>query len=144
VFGARPDLASAQTRGDVSYLDFVDWQERNRAFRSIAAFDVRAGFILKTDAGPERVPGLRVTSGFFRALGVRPLLGRDFQPDEERPSALPTVMLSYGAWQARFGGRPDVLGRTVTLQAPWLSDGEPHIVIGVLPPDFQFPMAERA
>src|SRR3954447_3541087 len=144
VFGARPDLASAQTGGDVSYLDFVDWQARNRAFRSIAAFDVRTGFVLTRDAGPERVAGLRVTSGFFRTLGVKPLLGRDFHRDEEGPSAPPTVMLSYSAWQARFGGRPDILGRTVTLQAPWLSDGEPHIVIGVLPAGFQFAMAERA
>jgi len=144
LFGARPDLASAQTRGAVSYLDFLDWEKRNRTFRSVAAFDVREGFILTTLAGPERVPGLRVTTGFFRTLGVRPVLGRDFHQDEERPSAPPTVALSYGAWQARFGGRPDVLGRTVTLQSPWAPDGEPHVVIGVLPPDFQFPMAARA
>ncbi len=144
VFGTRPDRAATQTSGDLSYLDFLDWQERNRAFRSMAAFDVRAGFILTTPAGPEPVPGLRVTSGFFRTLGVKPVLGRDFHREEEGPSAPPTVMLSYAAWQARFGGRSDVLGRTVTLQAPWLPDGESHLVIGVLPPDFQFAMAQRA
>ena len=144
VFGARPDRASAQTRGAVSYLDFVDWRERNRAFESIAAFDVRSGFILKMSAGPEPVTGLRVTSEFFRTLGVKPVLGRDFHRDEEGPSAPATVVLSYGAWQTRFGGRPDVLGRSVTLQSPWVPDGEPHVVIGVLPRDFQFAMAPRA
>jgi macrolide transport system ATP-binding/permease protein len=145
VFGTRPDLAPSQTRGNVSYLDFLDWQERStRAFRSLAAYDVRAGFTLITPEGPERVSGLRVSSGFFHTLGVSLLLGREFRRDEEGPSAPPSVVLSYNAWQTRFNGSPDVLGRTVTLQTPWLSDGQPHVVIGVLPPDFHFTMAERA
>jgi macrolide transport system ATP-binding/permease protein len=82
VFAARPDVAQGQTRGSVSYLDFLDWRARNRAFESIAAYDVRAGFTLTTPAGPQRVPGLRVTSGFFHTLGVMPLLGREFLSDE--------------------------------------------------------------
>jgi macrolide transport system ATP-binding/permease protein len=137
-FGTRPDLARSQRRGYVSYLNLLDWRARSRAFSSIAAYDVRAGFTLTTSAGVERVSGLRVTSGFFRTLGVTPVLGREFQRDEEGPAALPTVMLAYGAWQTRFGARPDVLGHTVSLQ------GEPHVVIGVLPRDFYFPMAEQA
>jgi predicted permease len=144
VFGTRPDLAAGATRGSVSYLDFVDWRKRNRAFESMAAYDVRGGFTLTTPSGPEPVGGLRVTSGFFRTLGVSPVLGREFLPDEEGPSAPPTVMLSYSAWQTRFGGRPDVLGRTVTLQSFWLGGPEPHVVIGVLPRQFQFPIAEHA
>lgn len=143
VFSARPDLAPGQTRGSVSYLDFLDWRARTRAFESIAAYDVRAGFTLTTPSGPERVPGLRVTSGFFRTLGATPVLGREFRADEEGPSASPTVVLSYGAWQTRFAGSPDVLGRTVTLQSPWLAGGEPHVVIGVLPPDFHFALADH-
>jgi macrolide transport system ATP-binding/permease protein len=103
VFGTRPDLAQNQTRGAVSYLDFLDWRERSRAFESIAAYDVRAGFTVETPSGPQRVPGLRVTSGFFRTLGVTPLLGREFLPDEEGPSAPASVILSHGAWQSRFG-----------------------------------------
>ena len=144
VFGTRPDLAQSQTRGAVSYLDFLDWRERSRAFESIAAYDVRAGFTVATLSGPQRVPGLRVTSGFFRTLGVTPLLGREFLPDEEGPSAPAAVILSYGAWQTRFGGNPDILGRTVTLQSPWLAAAEPHVVVGVLPPDFHFTLAEHA
>jgi macrolide transport system ATP-binding/permease protein len=137
-FGTRPDLAASQRRGYVSYLNFLDWRARNRAFRSIAAYDVRAGFTLTTSTGPQRVSGLRVTSGFFRTLGVTPVLGREFHPDEEGPAAAPTVVLAYNAWQTRFGARPDALGETVTLQ------GEPHVVIGVLPPDFHFTLAEHA
>jgi predicted permease len=137
-FGTRPDLARSQNRGYVSYLNFLDWRARNRAFSSIAAYDVRAGFTLTTSAGAQRVSGLRVTSGFFRTLGVTPVLGREFHRDEEGPAAPPTVVLAYSAWQTRFGARPDAMGQTVTLQ------GEPHVVIGVLPRDFHFPMAEHA
>ena len=72
------------------------------------------------------------------------MLGREFRDDEEGPSAPATVMLSYSAWQTRFGADPTVLGRTVTLQFPWLAGGEPHVVIGVLPPEFHFPMAAEA
>jgi predicted permease len=144
VFSARPDSAPRQTRGAVSYLDFIDWRSRNRAFDSIAAYDVRGGFTLTTSSGAERVSGLRVTSGFFQTLGVTPALGRDFLSDEEGRSALPTVVLSYSAWQRRFGGSPEILGRTVTLQSPWLAGAEPHVVIGVLPSDFHFSLAEHA
>jgi macrolide transport system ATP-binding/permease protein len=144
VFPARPDLAHGQTRGAVSYLDFIDWRSRNRAFDSSAAYDVRGGFTLTMPSGPEPVPGLRVTSGFFRTLGVTPALGREFLSDEEGRTALPTVVLSHSAWQRRFGGSPDILGRTITLQSPWLSGAEPHVVIGVLPPDFHFALAEHA
>ena len=72
------------------------------------------------------------------------MLGREFRDDEEGPSAPATVMLSYSAWQTRFGADPNVLGRTVTLQSPWLSGGEPHVVIGVLPSAFYMPMAAQA
>jgi len=143
-FGTRPEFAHEETRGSVSYLNFVDWRARNAAFDSIAAYDVRSGFTLTTSAGAERVSGLRVTSGFFRTLGVTPLLGREFQPDEEGRSAPATVMLSYSAWQTRFGGRAEVIGTTVNLQTPWLAGGGPHVVIGVLPPDFNFPLADDA
>jgi macrolide transport system ATP-binding/permease protein len=144
VFSARPDSAARQTRGAVSYLDFIDWRSRNRTFESIAAYDVRGGFTLATPSGPQRVAGLRVTSGFFRTLGVTPALGREFRPDEEGRSAPPSVVLSYSAWQNRFGGSADILGRQVTLQSPWLSGAEPHVVIGVLPQDFHFALAEHA
>jgi macrolide transport system ATP-binding/permease protein len=144
VFGARPELAASQSRGNVSYPDFRDWQERHRAFQSMAACDVRAGFTLLTAEGPERVSGLRVSSGFFRTLGVRPLLGRDFRRDEEGPAAPAAVMLSHQAWRTRFDGDPGVVGRSVTLQTPWLADARPHLVIGVLPPDFHFALAAHA
>jgi macrolide transport system ATP-binding/permease protein len=143
-FGTRPDTAQSQTRGSASYLDFVDWRARTQAFESITAYDVRGSFTVSTTAGPERVSGLRVTSGFFRTLGVTPMLGRDFLPSEEGLSGSAAVILSYEAWQTRFGGQPNVLGQTVTLESPWLSAAEPHIVVGVLPKGFHFTMANHA
>src|SRR4051812_42233613 len=137
-FSTRPDESQAETRGFVSYPDFLDWRERNRGFRSIGAYDVRAGFVLATPEGPESVRGLRVTAGFFGTLGVTPVVGREFHEDEEGPVAPPTVILSYATWQTRFGARPDVVGQILTLQ------GEPHVVIGVLPRNFHFTMADHA
>jgi predicted permease len=141
VFGTQPQLARG---GGVSYLDFRDWRERSHSLSTLAAFDVRAGFTLVTTAGRERVSGLRVTSGFFRTLGVTPLVGREFAADEEGRAAAPTAMISYSAWQSRFGGSPNVIGQTVALESSWLGEAEPHVIIGVLPADFQFPMAEQA
>jgi len=138
LFGARPDLAPAQTRGGASYLNFVDWRERSRAFTTMAAYDVREGFTLTTATGSERVSGLRVTSGFFKTLGVVPILGREFDRSEEGLAAPATVMLSHNAWQTRFDGRADIVGQTIMLQ------GQPHLVIGVLPRGFHFTMASQA
>src|SRR4030095_10803429 len=74
----------------------------------------------------------RVSSGFFHTLGVTPVIGRDFNPNEDSPNAVRTVIISYTAWQKRFSLRQDILGQTVTL------NGAPAIIIGVLPRDFHF------
>ena len=76
-----------------------------------------------------------VSANFFRILGVPPLLGRDFLPEEEKPGAH-VVMLSHSLWQSSFGGAPDVAGRTITL------DGLSYIVAGVMPAGFHFPDAD--
>lgn len=124
---------------NLSYPDYLDWKERNRTFRSLEAYAHGGlGLTLATPSGSQRADGARVSAGFFRTLGVTPLLGRDFYPGEDLPAAPRAVLLSYGAWQQRYGGNPGVLGQTVTL------DGDPHVVIGVLPPDFHFAPAEPA
>src|SRR5436309_1960363 len=84
--------------------------------------------------GPSGVlsKGKRVRAGFFHALGVAPALGHDFHPDEDSSAATHTVIISYAAWQKRFGGRSEVLGQGVTL------NGIPRTIIGVLPREFHF------
>jgi putative ABC transport system permease protein len=91
------------------------------------------GFNMSGEGRPELVAGQRVTRSFFEVLGVQPSLGRAFLPEEDVPGGPRVVVLSQGIWRQRFGGRSDVLGRTLTL------NGEPYTVIGVMPPGFEFP-----
>jgi len=118
-------------RSNLSYLDYLDWKKLNTVFSSLAAYQ-GSGAILTTDSGAVRVPAARISDDFFRTLGVAPAIGRDFRPGEDQPSAQKTALLAYSAWQTRFGGRSDIVGRTVVL------NGDPHVVIGVLPKDFGF------
>ena len=122
---------------NLSYPDYLDWKQQSTVFQSLEAYQ-RTGFLFATSTGAEPARGSRVTAGFFRMLGVAPLLGRDFHAGEDLPAAPRAVLLSYGAWQQRFGGRADVVGQTVSL------DGTSNVVVGVLPRDFHFAPAEPA
>jgi macrolide transport system ATP-binding/permease protein len=124
-------------RFHLSYLDYLDWKNLNKSFSSLEVY-AAYGFMLKTPEGLQPADGARVSSGFLHTLGVVPLLGRDFAPNESEPSAPHVVLLSYGAWQKRYGGRRDVLGQTVVL------DGDTHTIIGVLPATFHFAPGEPA
>ena len=121
-------------RADLSYPDYLDWKNKNDVFQSLDVWDQR-GYMLATSSGVQLVPGARVSDGFFKTLGVLPLIGRDFYAGEDLPAAPRTVMLSHAGWQKWFGGRPDVIGQAVTLS------GDSYIVAGVLPRDFQFALA---
>ncbi len=118
-------------RSNLSYADYVDWKRLNTVFSSLSAYR-GSGVILTTTSGAQRAAGGRVSADFFRTLGVTPVLGRDFAPGEDLPNAPRTVILSYAAWQKRYGGQPDVLGRTVVL------NGESATIVGVLPSGFHF------
>jgi macrolide transport system ATP-binding/permease protein len=125
------------SQSTLSYPDYLDWKKLNKVFSSMDVYQ-HTGFILNTPTGAQAARGTRVSDGFFHTLGVTPILGRDFYPGEDLPGAPRTALLSYAIWQTRYGGRRDVLGRTVIL------DGAPNIVIGVLPRDFHFAPAEPA
>jgi macrolide transport system ATP-binding/permease protein len=118
-------------RANVSYLDYLDWKKANRVFQSLDVF-TGTGYLLRTSGGTEPVPALRVSDGFFRTLGVAPIIGRDFRPGEDLAGTPNIAIISYGAWQKRFGGAKDVVGRTIRLS------GVPHTIVGVLPQTFQF------
>ncbi len=121
----------------LSYLDYLDWKRENKVFSSL---DVYApyGFLLQTPTGTQQADGASVSAGFFRTLGVTPILGRDFRPGDDQVNASRPVLVSYGAWQRRFAHRSDVLGQTVIL------DGRPNTIVGVLPKSFHFAPAEPA
>ena len=118
-------------RSNLSYPDYLDWKRLNKVFDSLDVY-TGTGYLLRTPGGTQPVPAAAVSAGFFRTLGVAPVPGRDFHTGEDSPSSPQTVILSYGAWQKWFGGNKDVIGQSVSLS------GVPHIIIGVLPPDFQF------
>jgi len=124
-------------RSNLSYLDYVDLKQHNDVFESISALQ-GGGATLTTAVGAERIGAARVSDDFFRTLGVAPVLGRDFRPGEDLPAAAPTVIIAHATWMKRFGGVPDVLGRSMTL------NGEPHVIVGVLPASFRFAPVEPA
>jgi putative ABC transport system permease protein len=111
----------------VAYPDLLDWQRQNTVFAEMAAYQL-AAFNLTGADEPERVPGLRVTANFFRTLGVKPALGRDFLTEEDAPGGNAVLLLSHRLWERRFGADPAVIGRTVPV------NGREHVVVGVLPP----------
>jgi len=118
-------------QSSLSYPDYLDWKKLNTTLRSLDVYE-SGGMILSTPEGALPVRRARVSDGFFRTLGISPVIGRDFAAGEDLASAPRTVILSYAIWQGRYGGRADVLGKAVIL------DGEPNTIIGVLPRDFRF------
>jgi len=118
-------------RADLSYPDYLDWKSHNHVLSSLDVYDQR-GYMLSTPSGVELVRGSRVSDGFFRTLGVAPMMGRDFYAGEDSLAAPRAAILSYAGWQKWFGGRRDVLGQAVTLS------GDSYTIVGVMPHDFQF------
>jgi len=116
-----------------SAADYWDWRDMSTSFDQLAA---TTGFTRNhTITGgeqPEQIPGTIVSINFFATLGIGPHFGRGFSLDEGLQGAPNVAMISNGYWQRRFGGSPDVLGSTLTL------DGEPYEVIGVMPAGFRF------
>jgi putative ABC transport system permease protein len=117
----------------ISATKFLYWEKENHTFDALGANDVLStGLNLSGSGEPERLHSLRVTSGWFRALRVSPLLGRTFSASEDAPGAGQYAVLSYGLWKRRFGGDPAMLGKSITLS------GNTYTVLGVMPNDFRF------
>jgi len=130
------NLKSGVEREDVSPANFFDWRDRVQTCDIVAAAEP-FGFGLTGDGEPETFRAWIVTQGFFEALGATPLYGRAFLPEEYQPGKGQVVVLGYGVWQRRFGGDPNLIGRKLTL------NGRPHTVIGVMPPEFQYPLGRE-
>ena len=110
-------------------VEIVQWQQRTSRFSSIEA--VRPMWMTVRDTGdPESVAGANVTAGLFRLLGARPILGRDFAPEDDIPEAR-VAIIRYGWWQQRFGGSASAIGRTIFI------DGRSVEIIGVLPRELE-------
>jgi len=125
------ESSTGESRWPLSYLDYLDWQRLNKSFSSLDVY-AGSGYLLRTPSRAEPVEGARVSGSFFQTLGVHPMLGRDFNPGEDRIGGPDVLILSYGAWLHRFGGRRDAVGQTVEL------DHKAYTIIGVLPRAFSF------
>ncbi len=120
--------------GAISPPDFLDYRRRSTVFEHLAAF-LPIDTTVAGSGEAERVPSAAVSAGFFETLGVKPVLGRTIFPDDEQVQRPQAVVLSYGLWQARFGGNPQVIGRTMNV------DGQGMTIVGVMPAGFEFPKA---
>lgn len=116
----------------VSPADFFDWRSENTVFREVAAYRIKDARITGT-GDPELARGCFVSADFFSALEVHTVKGRTLLPDEDQPGSDQVVVLGYGLWQRRFAGEPSVLGASITL------NGRACTVVGIMPPNFDFP-----
>lgn len=114
-----------------SPANFLDWREQAKTFDGMAAFAPRS-FNLIGVGEPERLDGRRVSANLFDLLGVRPIIGRSFVPEEDKPGSR-VVLLSEGLWRRRFGGDPSVIGRSINLS------GDNYTVVGVIPGNIDLP-----
>ena len=114
---------------------FLDWQKRATSFEYMALAEPN-GVDLETDGPPIAIATQGVSSGYFEAIGARPILGRTFRPEEHQPGAERVVMISEGFWQRQYGGDPGIVGRKIIL------DEQPVTVVGVLPASLRYPKAE--
>jgi putative ABC transport system permease protein len=126
------ESSSGQRGGSVSYPNFVDWRDQNKVFDSVSAVRSNESYNFTGAGEPERLKGRIVSAGFFSLLGIKPLLGRDFLAEEDRPGANPAVIISHGFWTRRFGNDPGVVGKQITL------NNQGYTVVGVTPQGFQF------
>jgi predicted permease len=113
-----------------SITKFHNWQRQTSIFKEVAAFDWGGpGFNITGDQ-PEQVHGIHVTEGYFRLFGAPMQMGRTFTKEEDAPNGGKVVVISYGLWQRKFGGNPDILGHALSL------GNEPYTIIGVVGRDF--------
>ena len=120
-------------RGSFSYPDFFDLRAQNTSFEQVACYH-DGDFILTQRGEPVRLTGVVATADLLPVLGVAPMLGRGFVPDEDKPSSSRVVVLSQSAFEKYFGADPNILNQAITI------DGKPFTVVGVMPHGFQFPI----
>ena len=115
-----------------SPADYVSWKQRSRSFSDMAAMALGT-YNLTGSGEPQKLSGIRTTANLFSVLGMQPVVGRTLMEADDRPESNPAVVLSERLWRSTFAADPNIVDRTITL------NGLPYVVVGVVPPDFQFP-----
>jgi predicted permease len=127
IYGKSPGFDQAP----IGYLNFLDWQHDTKTFSSMAMYR-NEDHILTGTGEAERLSGYMISAGFFSTLGVTPILGRTFHPEDDQPGTAPVVILSGGFWKRKFGSLPDIVGKSIIL------DDAPYTIVGVMPAGFTF------
>ena len=117
----------------VSRLDFLDWREGSRAFSGLTLFLFSQANVSDEGRPPEQFFGSYQSANMFTQIGQRPVIGRDFSPEDDKPGAAPVVIIGNGIWKSRYGGDPNILTKSIKVNSLLAS------VIGVMPPDMKFP-----
>src|SRR5256714_5565406 len=130
--GKNP-AAAGITEGNISFLDFTDWAQQTDLFASTAAYWTGTANFGADGAEPERVPRAGVTTGFFSGLGVQPIFGRTFVPEDDKGWPQTVAIISHGLWKHRFGSDPNIIGKQVQIS------GSSMTIVGVMPPGFEYP-----
>jgi putative ABC transport system permease protein len=117
----------------VSYLDYRDWRDATKTFDAFGAYNGNIANLSDEGQPPERYNGSNVTANTFAVLGVRPVIGRDFVPDDDKTGAPAVALLGHKVWVNRYGSNPSAVGKTVRI------NDIPTTIIGVIPEGFQFP-----
>src|SRR5690242_372791 len=133
IFIEGKNPAAGINQSNISYLDFVDWSQQNDLFASTAAYWNGNAQFGAEGAEPERVPRAGVTVGFFSVLGVQPVLGRAFVPEDDKGYPQTVAIVSHGLWKRRFGSDPNIVGKQVQIS------GNLMTILGVMPPGFEYP-----
>ena len=128
------DLRYSGQTGEISYPAFLDWRTQSHSFQAMSVW-TKSSFSYTGGDQAESIRGAVVSANLISMLGVAPSLGRAFTEEEDQLGTGQTpVILSYQLWQSHFGGDPNVLGRSLTL------DDDKYTVVGVMPAHFQFPV----
>src|SRR5215471_13636653 len=122
---------SGNKRGQISFTNLEDWRLQSKSFEQMVAFSGNESMILASSGEPERLSAMSVSEGYFDLMEIKPLIGREFLPEEHREGNENVVILSFGLWQRLFGQVPRLIGQTI------LRAGKPYSVVGVMPPEFR-------
>jgi putative ABC transport system permease protein len=117
---------------------YYDWRNNQKPFEAMTAENAVTGECDLTEQNPAQLSCPRVEAGFLPTLGISPVLGRNFLPEEDRPGGPKVVLISYGLWLTHYNRDPGVLNKTIDI------DGKPVRVVGVLPKDFEMPRLQAA
>ncbi|MCH6546924.1 MAG: ABC transporter permease, partial [Gemmatimonadetes bacterium] len=133
----RNNLSEGIENMSVSVHDFTDWREQQTLFEDLGASRGGTVNVVDAEGRPERFDGAFVSAGLFSQIGVQPLMGRGFNDEDDAGHTPQTIILGYDVWQTRYGGDPNILGRTIR------ANSRSTTIIGVMPPGFRFPIQEE-